>query len=143
MKKNRFIATLLMICCILLTVMPTMALAETGYLSENSKATIMPRWTYILAVEGGLDINGSTAAVDCWVEGHYTRATKTKIIAELQVKNSETNWIPVAIWTDTQNAYRAAVDETKTINPDNTYRVKITATVWEGSQSETTTLFVD
>lgn len=140
--KNKCIV-LFTLFCLLLVVSPAMAMAENVSEDEASNLTITPRWTYILAVDGGMGINGSTASVDCWVEGHYNRATKAKIIAELQVKSSATNWIPVAIWTDTQNAYRAAIDETKTINPDNTYRVKITATVWEGSQSETTTLFVD
>ena len=118
---------------------PITAFAE----NNESEITIMPRWTYIASVDGNLATNGTEATVDCWVKGYYGRATKAKIITELQVKSSATNWIPVAIWTDTQNDYEASVYETKTINPDNTYRVKITATVWEGSQSETTTLFVD
>ena len=37
----------------------------------------------------------------------------------------------------------ASVYETKEINPNNTYRVKATFTVWEGSQSETITIIGD
>lgn len=144
MKKqvNKF-TVLLLLCCFFFSFFSTTAMAGVVDLNESIENSISPRWSYIAAVDGGLSVNGTTAIVECWVEGHYTKATKSKIIVELQVKNSATNWIPVAIWTDTQNAYRASVSETKTINSDNTYRVKITATVWEGSQSETTTLFVD
>lgn len=96
-----------------------------------------PRLTYISGAETVLEINSEAAVVDCWVKGNVLTATKAKVIAELQVKSSETNWIPVAIWTDTQNDYMASVYETKAINPENTYRVKATYTVWEGNQSET------
>ena len=141
-QVNKF-TVLLLLCCFFFSFFSTVAMAEVVDLNESIEGTISPRWSYIAAVDGGLRIDGTTAIVECWVEGHYNRATKSKIIVELQVKNSATNWIPVAIWTDTQNGYEAYVNETKAINPDNTYRVKITATVWEGSQSETTTLFVD
>lgn len=137
MKKHSLVAAFLL--SVLILTLPITAFAYAG----ESEATIMPRWTYIASVDGSLTENGTEATVDCWVKGYYGSATKTKIIAELQVQSSATNWIPVAIWTDTQNAFKASVHETKTINPDNTYRVKITATVWEGSQSETATLFVD
>ena len=135
MKK---IIILLMILVLTMSVGVSNALANSEL--EN---TLMPRLSYISASDATLSINGSTATVHCWVKGNVNDATKAKIIAELQLKNSDTNWIPVAIWTDTQNDYEARVYETKTINQNNTYRVKATATVWEGSQSETVTFYAD
>ena len=83
-----------------------------------------------------MNITNGVASVESWVLGDSVDATKAKVIAELQVKGSG-GWTPVAIWTDTQNAYRASVEETKSVTKGNTYRVKATVTVWEGSKSET------
>lgn len=131
------VAIILLICSLFLLV-PMTSLAD-----DNIDYGVMPCLTYIADTKTTLSISGDTATVDCWVNGHVLDATKAKVIAELQVKNSATNWIPVAIWTDTQNAFKASVYETKTINPNNIYRVKATYTVWEGSQSETITAFTD
>lgn len=89
-----------------------------------------------------LDIANNVATVDCWVKGRYGDATKAKVIAELQVKSGN-NWVPTAIWTDTQDYYKASVKETKSVTTGNTYRVKATVTVWEGSQSEELIFFTD
>lgn len=127
--------TLLLISTALLV--PVTSMAAVSDIPDTQQATeVMPRMTYIVEWKNGLTISGTTATVDCWVNGHVDTATKAKVIAELQVK-SGSNWIPVAIWTDTQNDFEAAVYETKTITKGNTYRVKATYTVWEGSQSET------
>ena len=130
--------TIVLLICASFFMLPMISMAN-----DNIDYDVMPCFTYIVDAETGLSISGSTATVDCWVKGDYYDATKTKVIAELQVKNSATNWIPVAIWTDTQESFKASVYETKTINPDNTYRVKATFTVWEGSQSETITSYTD
>ena len=130
--------TIVLLICASFFMLPMISMAN-----DNIDYDVMPCFTYIVDAETGLSISGSTATVDCWVKGDVSTATKAKVIVELQVKNSATNWIPVAIWTDTQNDFMASVCETKTINSNNTYRVKATYTVWEGSQSETTTVFTD
>ena len=76
------------------------------------------------------------------MKGNVVDATKAKMIAELQVKNGD-SWVPVGLWTDTQDGFKAQVYETKSVVKGHTYRVKATATVWEGSQSETVTFFTD
>lgn len=53
----------------------------------------------------------------------------------------KSNWIPVKIWTVAEDSYMAKVKESYTITKGNTYRVKATMTVWEGSQSETQTFY--
>lgn len=139
MKNNlrKVIATVLLSSMALMLV-PTISMAGNveEFTIEQQENEISPRFTYIVDAETDLILDGTTATVDCWVAGHVNTATKAKVIAELQVK-SGSNWIPVAIWTDTQNAFKASVYETKTITEGNTYRVKATYTVWEGDQSET------
>lgn len=128
----------MLLTCLVFLLMPSISMA-----SDNNDYDVMPCLTYIVDAKTTLSISGNTATVDCWVNGDVLDATKAKAIVELQVKNSATNWIPVAIWTDTQESFKASVYKTKTINPDNTYRVKATYTVWEGSQSETITSYTD
>ena len=67
-------------------------------------------------------------------------ATKAKVVAELQM-NSGGTWVTVATWTDIQNKDEASVKASKAVTKGNTYRVKATVTVWEGSQSETQTVY--
>lgn len=142
-KSKRIIASVLLNVLVFFMI-PYVSLAEVSYDSADSQQATMiaPRLTYIVDAEAGLAINGATATVDCWVKGHYADATKAKVVAELQVK-SGSSWIAYATWVSTQDGYRADVDETKTVKPGNTYRVKATVTVWEGSQSEQLILFTD
>lgn len=106
----------------------------------QQESGITPYMLYITEWENSLSISGRTATVTCWVEGDYNSATKAKMVAELQEKNGS-SWSTIATWTDTQNGYRAKVKETKSLTSGKTYRVKATMTVWEGSQSETHTVY--
>ena len=95
---------------------------------------------YIVDARCTLSISGTTATVNAWVIGDDFDATKAKVVAELQEKDGS-SWTTIATWTDTQNAYRASVNKTKSITRGKTYRVKATVTVWEGSASETQTIY--
>lgn len=143
MNKNvrTTIATICMGAAVL-TLTPAVSWAETAVIPLNyqQESAIAPYMLYIDRAKCNLDISGSTATVDCAVYGNSNTATKAKVIAELQVKG-DSGWIPVKIWTVTENDYKASVDETYTINANNTYRVKATMTVWEGSLSETQTFY--
>lgn len=130
----------ILLCCVFLLAVPMTALAENDQLEV---VQINPRFTYIVDAEAGLEINNETATVDCWVKGHYDTATKAKIIVELQLESGANNWIAHATWVNTQNDFEASVYETKSVKTGQNYRVKVTATVWEGSQSETVTFFTD
>ena len=90
---------------------------------------------YIADANSSLSVSGTTATVNCWVEGNIG-ATKAKVVAELQMKSGST-WVTVGTWTDIQNSDEASVKASKAVTKGNTYRVKATVTVWEGSQSET------
>ena len=103
---------------------------------------VSPRMAYIVDYTIDFAIRGTTAEVEVEVNGDVEDATKSKVIAELQVKNGN-SWIPVAIWTEEDNDYDARVNETHDVVKGHTYRVKGTFMVWEGSAYETEYDFSD
>ena len=141
MKNIKTIKTIgiLLLCLSIFVIMPVVAIAADD---NKNQEILSPRWTCLVETMTDFSINGTTAVVDCWVKGDINDATKAKVIAELQVKSGN-NWIAYGTWTDTQYDYEASVYETKSVTSGNTYRVKATYTVWEGSQSESTVVFSD
>lgn len=139
---NRKIIANVLLIAMFFVCTPTISMAEVLD-DSNQMKLLSPRLTYIVDAMADLEITGTTATVDCWVRGSYSTATKAKIIVELQLESGTDNWIAHATWVDTQNDYEAAVYETKGVKTGQNYRVKVTATVWEGSQSETVTFFTD
>lgn len=142
-KMKKTIATMCMGAAVL-TLTPAVSWAETAVNSLNNQqeSMISPYMRYIEGADYSLKITGNTAKVECSVSGNTDTATKAKVIAELQVKNGN-SWIPVEIWTVTENSDYAEVSETHTVTSGNTYRVKATMTVWEGSLSETQTFYTN
>lgn len=139
----RKIAIISLLSVLQFTLIPMASWASFSTTNERTdNSIIMPRLSYIEDCQNSLEIANGTAIVDCWVNGDVLDATKAKVIAELQVKSGN-NWIAYGTWVDTQNDYEAYVYETKSVKAGNTYRVKATFTVWEGSQSETVTSFTD
>lgn len=138
-KTKKVLATICM-GAVVLTSVPAAAMAATAVNPVSQQENeIMPYMTYIQRAKCNFGISGTTANVNCSVTGRSS-ATKAKVIAELQVKNGS-NWIPVKIWTNTQDSYEAYVDESHPVTQGHTYRVKATVTIWEGSQSETQYLY--
>lgn len=136
-KKTKEVLATICLGATVLTLTPAVSWAETAAIPVicQQETGIAPHMQYIEDWECDLNVQGTTAIVDCYVSGNVNTATKAKIIAELQVKNGS-SWIPVKIWTVTEDSYSARVKETYTITQGNTYRLKATMTVWEGSQSE-------
>ncbi len=141
-QKMRRILAISCLSSFAVTSTPVMALAETPVIPEITfqEGEITPYMTYIVDTMCSFTIDNGVATVDCWVKGDYLDATKSKVIVELQVK-SGSGWLPVGLWTDTQNDYMAWVTESQSVTEGQVYRVKFTVTVWEGSQSETKTFF--
>ena len=137
-RKTKEVLATICLGATVLTLIPAVSWAETAAIPVicQQETEISPYMLLINRVECDLDITGTTATAKCYVTGDPNAATKAKIIAELQVKNGS-SWIPVKIWTVTEDSYSARVKETYTITQGNTYRLKATMTVWEGSQSET------
>lgn len=111
--------------------------SQAAFASANGEEySVAPRMTYITDYSITFGIPNNVADVDVEVNGSVLNATRAKVIAELQVK-SGSNWIPVAIWTDDQDNYKARVSETHDVVSGHTYRVKGTFMVWEGDAYET------
>lgn len=127
---------------VVLTSVPAVAAMATAVepVTQQAESGIAPYMLYIVDANCTLSISGTTATVNAWVIGDDFDATKAKVVAELQEKDGS-SWITIATWTDTQNVYRASVNKTRSITSGKTYRVKATVTVWEGSASETQTIY--
>ena len=129
MSKMRKVTALL--CLLAVMLVPCQAV----FASEPVQYEVNPRMTYIADYSIDFGIYGTTAEVDVMVNGDVLDATRAKVIAELQVQSGN-SWLPVAIWTDDQNYYKARVIEEYSVVKGHTYRVKGTFMVWEGSASE-------
>lgn len=125
-RMKKAVATVCMGAAVL-TLTPAVSMAETAVLSVNQQqeTVVSPRMMYIEDAKSNLTISGTKATVTATVSGDLNNATKAKVIAELQLK-SGSSWIPVEIWTVTNNGVSAKVYETYTVKSNNTYRVKAT-----------------
>lgn len=140
-RTLRKIAAVTCLSAAVVTLLPAASMAEAAApVSYQQESSIAPYMLYIADSRCSLSISGTTATVSSSVEGDSFDATKAKVVAELQEK-SGSSWSTIATWTDTQNAYKASVKQTKAVTAGKTYRVKATVTVWEGSLSETQTLY--
>lgn len=142
-KMKKGIATICMGAAVL-TLTPAVSWAETAVnpLNNQQEQAISPYMLYIYEVKSNLTVSGTKATISASAVGYESYATKTKIVAELQVKDGS-SWDTVETWTVTNNSDTARLSETYTVTSGNTYRVKATATVWEGSLSETQTVYSD
>lgn len=138
-KASKLLAAVLALCLTLGTA-PAASAAALPQSAPGSQ-DITPYFLYIKGQDCILDISGRTAYINAWVSGQTSVATKCKVRAELQEKASAYAWTLVDSWTDQQNGDWAEVDETASVTPGNTYRVKVTVTVWAGSQSESKTFY--
>lgn len=140
-KASKLLAAGLSLC---LTLGATPA-ANAAALPQSTPGVqdITPYFLYIGDSNCSLDISGRTAYLSAWVEGYPGEATKCKVRVELQEKASTYAWISVDSWTDQRNGNWAEVDETASVTPGNFYRLKVTVTVWAGSQSESQTFYSD
>lgn len=140
-RTLRKIAAVTCLSAAVVTLLPTASMAEAvAPVSYQQETAIAPYMLYITDASSELTISARVATVNCQVLGEKGSATKAKVVAELQEK-SGSSWSTIATWTDTQNAYKASVKQTKSVTAGKTYRVKATVTVWEGSLSETQTLY--
>lgn len=140
-KMKKTIATMCMGAAVL-TLTPAVSWAETAVnpLNNQQEQAFSPYMLYIYEVKSNLTISGTKATISASAIGYESYATKAKIVAELQVKDGS-GWDTVETWTVTNNSDTARLSETYTVTSGNTYRVKATATVWEGSLSETQTVY--
>lgn len=139
MRRMEKIIAMIVACSVMIVSVPMASLAE-GRNSKEGKGE--PHVRAIVDAMADLGIKDGAVTMDCWVKGHYNRATKAKVIVELQVKG-EDSWIAYGTWTDTRDDYMAWVYEEKEVKEGKTYRVKMTVIIWEGMEREERILFTD
>ncbi len=129
-SKKRVVLTLLLAVC--LTFLPVFEAFAAG-----ANDGIMPIMDYINDASYNLWIDNNVADVEASVYGH-TSATKCEIEVKLQEKGL-IFWSTYDSWSVTENSYDADLYESVSVNAGKSYRIKVTFTVWSGSESETRT----
>lgn len=129
MKK---IISSLITVVLLVTVMST-GLCANAAVIDDSNSNVMPCYTYTLKHSSVIVLNGSTATCESSVSG-YSSVTKITIKMTLQ-KKTVLWWSEVTSWSTTVNSDYASLIKTKSLEKG-TYRIKMSATVYSGSNSE-------
>ena len=132
MKKK--ILALALCACVLLAA-PAYAVAV-----QTPGNVVSPCYVLIKTAKADLSISGDTATISASVTGNVSSVDKAEIEAELQVKDG-TRWRYCGDWSVSKNSYRASLSESRDVVAGNTYRVKAVVTVWNGSQSESQTIY--
>ncbi len=121
---------------ILALVMCVVMLCGTGLIAsaETPENQIQPRYSYTNMVSCSLN-NASGKAQCVGSVGGYSGIT-TKIVMKMTLqKKTLFWWSKVQEWSSTTNSYTAAMSKTVAVE-SGTYRVKLVATVYSGSNSE-------
>lgn len=140
--KKALAVSLCLAAC--LTAAPARAMAAEPYAQPKAvhDTGIMPLMEYIRSDDCKLSLKNGALSVNAYVTGGVSLTTKCEITVELQEKSLLT-WKTVATWSDTQDSFRAAVNESYAGTAGKSYRAVATVTVWSGSASETKTLTSD
>lgn len=99
------------------------------------ESEIMPLYNFIERTSCTIDINGTEASMEASVEAD---ADKCQIKMTLQILNGS-SWDDVTSWTSSKSASSFAMEKTAGIDPNESYRVKVTFKVWNGTSTETVT----
>ncbi len=108
------------------------SLVANAAMPENE---IMPLYNYIVDTDCSIDINGTGAVMTASVSAN---ADRCQIKMTLQIQNGS-SWDDVTSWTATESANGMDMRKTYTVDSDESYRVKVTFKVWNGSSTETVT----
>ena len=133
----------LIMCVVLMCSMGLSANAQSSisledYIIEDpsNNSEIQPYYNYTYKVSASLGNSSGKALCGANVIGYNGTTTKIKITMTLQRKVLLL-WSDVEEWTTTVSSYQATLSKTATVNSGKTYRVKVEAVVYCGSNSET------
>ena len=124
----------LMLCAMTLIAAPMQVAAY-----QAPTEAVAPCMLLIADSDAELTVDGDSAEIYVYAEGAAS-ADKVKIEAELQVKEGS-SWRYCADWSVSKSSDYASLSKTRAVVEGNTYRVKAVVTVWNGSQSETQTIY--
>ena len=123
---SAFCATILFLMCTI----STACASNTG---------INPYMDHIALGQCSLDIDGTTAKVNAWVEGR-TDVTRTEVTVELQEQYLLFFWKTIDSWSNNSYSSYCRVSASTSVTSGKTYRAVATVTAWAGSDSETQTM---
>ncbi|MBO4506917.1 MAG: hypothetical protein J5728_10865 [Lachnospiraceae bacterium] len=100
--------------------------------SGNSYAV---RYTLIGNLTCSISITGNTAALSARVSAGNSTVTDCEMTLELQERVAFI-WITKSSWTQSSHGSSLSMNKQSTANREKTYRLKVTATVYSSSSSE-------
>ena len=104
--------------------------------AARPESEIVPLYNFIDDTDCSIDINGTRADLSAFVSA--VNVDKCQIKMTLQLYDGSA-WDDVTSWTDVEYSDNMRTDHSYSIDPDESYRVKVTFKVWNGSSTETVT----
>ena len=106
----------------------------TFNIGAYAEGTVQPRYNYTVSVTPSLSITSSQAKCSVVITGN-TNVTRIKVKIILQEKGL-LNWNNITTWTDEVNSNRLSTSYHYGPVDSGKYRVKVEATVYAGTSSE-------
>lgn len=139
-KKRMVIAVLCLAGC--LTALPIPQAKATDVDVSSASSSVMPFMEYISNINYEFKISNGKAMIMARMNGYVAITTKCKVTVELQEKGL-LFWNTVKTFSAVEYRDFAQVDTTYSVIPGKSYRLNITFTAWNGTDSETQTITSD
>lgn len=124
---------------VLLALVLVLSLAVTAFAAVIDDNVAHPNYTYIGKTGSTFEVK--TFSCICSAD-MSCRASVTKVKIKLQLqKDVDGVWTTVETWEETVNGASCALEETASISPFGTYRLKATFTAYTSTDSESTTRY--
>ena len=129
------------ICCVMSLLLLLSMTAWSGATVSAEESTIQPRYSYTNDTWTSIvESPSGTAVCDAEVLGYSGITTRIHIKMELQ-KFGTVKWETVASWESTVFTWYSTLSKTKEVTVSGLYRVKVTYTVYGGSDYEIITAY--
>lgn len=139
-KKRMVIAVLCLAGC--LTALPIPQAKATDVDVSSASSSVMPFMEYISNINYEFKISNGKAMIMARMNGYVAITTKCKVTVELQEKGL-LFWNTVKTFSAVEYRDFAQVDTTYSVISGKSYRLNITFTAWNGTDSETQTITSD
>lgn len=124
---------------VLLALVLVLSLTVTAFAAVIDDNVAHPNYTYIGGTRSTFEVNTFSCicygSVEC-----KANVVKAKVKLQLQ-KDVDGVWTTVETWEETVNGASCALEETASISPFSTYRLKATFTAYTSTDSESTTRY--
>lgn len=137
-KKRMVIAVLCLAGC--LTALPIPQAKATDVDVSSASSSVMPLMEYISNINYEFKISNGKAMIMARMNGYVAITTKCKVTVELQEKGL-LFWNTVKTFSAVEYRDFAQVDTTYSVISGKSYRLNITFTAWNGTDSESHNIF--